>query len=98
MIVVIATLVVRPGADAALRAAFAPARAETLKEPGCLAYELHQSLSAPETYVFVEKWETREALSLHARTPHLGAWREATADFTLSRVIEIVHPEKIEVF
>jgi len=98
MIYVVATLTVRPGALEALRPAAAACREATLQEQGCLAYDLHLSLSDPEKLVFVEKWETREALSAHSRQPHLAAWREASDPYLVSRVIEIVHPAKVEVF
>lgn len=98
MIYVVATLIVQPGNDAAIRAGFAAGRAETLKEEGCLSYELNQSLSEPNRYVFVEQWATREALTLHSKTPHLAAWREVLAPFLISRRIEIIHPANVEVF
>jgi len=98
LIYVIATLLVRPGALEALRAPAAACIAETQKEEGCIAYELLENVSDPERLVFVEKWETREALSTHSKTPHLKAWRDASAPHVLSRAIEIVHPEKVEAF
>ena len=98
MIYVVATLVVQPGNDAAIRAGFTAGRAETLKEEGRLSYELHQSLSEPNRFVFVEQWATREALTRHSKTPHLAAWREMLAPFLVSRRIEIIHPANVEVF
>lgn len=98
MIYVLATLTVKPGSVEALRPAAATCREATLKEGGCLAYELHQSLGDPDKLIFVEKWETREALTAHSRQPHLAAWREASDPHLVSRVIEIVHPAKVETF
>lgn len=98
MIYVVATLVIKPGSLEALRAPAAACVAATRAEEGCIAYELFHSLSHPEKLVFVEKWETREALTAHSKQPHLAAWREASAPHLLSRTIEIVHPERIEEF
>ncbi len=98
MIYVVATLTIRPGSLEALRAPAAVCVAETRKEKGCIAYELFASLADPEKLVFVEKWETREALTAHSKQPHLAAWRETSAPHLVSRTIEIVHPEKIEEF
>jgi quinol monooxygenase YgiN len=98
MIYVVATLDVQPGHDAEIRAGFAAGRAETLKEAGCLAYELHRSLTDPNRYVFVEQWETREALTAHSNTPHLAAWRAVIAPFLIHRRIEIIYPANVEVF
>jgi quinol monooxygenase YgiN len=98
MIYVVATLTIKPGSLEALRAPAAACVAETRKEKGCIAYELFHSLSDPEKLVFVERWETREALTAHSKQPHLAAWREASAPYLASRVIEIVHPERVEEF
>ena len=98
MIYVVATLTIKPGSLEALRAPAAACIAETRKEPGCIAYELLASVDNPEKLVFVEKWETREALTAHSKTPHLAAWREASTPHLVERRIEIVHPEKVETF
>lgn len=98
MIYVVATLTTTPGGAEALRAPAAACIAETRKEKGCIAYELFQSLGDPDKLVFVEKWETRDDLTAHSKQPHLKVWREASAPFTVSRKIEIVHPEKVEEF
>ncbi len=98
MIYVIATMTTKPGALAALLPAIKAVIAETSKEAGFIAYDLHQNVLEPEKLVFVEKWESREALTAHSKQPHLAAWREAGKDYVLSRKIEIVHPEKVENF
>jgi quinol monooxygenase YgiN len=98
MIYVVATLTIKPGSLEALRAPAAACIAETLKEEGCIAYELFESLSDPQKLIFVEKWETREHLTAHSKQPHLAVWREASGPHLVSRAIEIVHPEKVETF
>lgn len=98
MIYVIATLTTKPGSIDALRGPAAACLAETRREEGCISYDLFQSIEDPEKLVFVEKWVSREALSAHARTPHLAAWREASGPHLLSREIEIVHPDRVENF
>ncbi len=97
MIFVISTNRVKPGSADAVRAAAAPCRIETLKEEGCLSYDLHQSISDPDCFVFVERWETREHLTAHMQTPHLKAWRAAAADFVVERRVEIIHPDRVEI-
>lgn len=98
MIYVVATLAIRPGSLEALRAAAAECIAATRMEKGCISYDLHASLTDPETLVFVERWETREDLTAHSRQPHLAAWREASAPHLVSRTIEVVHADKVETF
>ncbi|MEX0407769.1 putative quinol monooxygenase [Aquibium sp. LZ166] len=96
MIYVVATLTIKPGSLEALRAPAVACIAETLKEKGCIAYELHQSLADPEKLVFVEKWETREDLTAHSKQTHLAVWRDASAPHLVSRAIEIVHADRVE--
>lgn len=96
MIYVIATLSLKPGGREHL---LEPARvciAETRKEVGCISYDLGASVTDDDTMVFVERWETREALTAHSKQPHLAAWREASAPWLVSRRIEIVHPQTVE--
>ncbi len=98
MIIVIATLTIKPGALEALRPHAEACIAETRKEDGCMSYDLHASLTDPTKLVFVETWETREHLTAHSKQPHLAAWRDASAPHLVSRKIEIIHPEKVETF
>ncbi len=68
----------------------------TIKESGCLSYDLTSSITEPNCFVFVERWESRDALAQHFETPHLNEWRRVSADFIDKAEIEIVHPEKVE--
>ncbi|MBK8457058.1 MAG: antibiotic biosynthesis monooxygenase [Phyllobacteriaceae bacterium] len=98
MIFVIATLTIKPGSLEAILPHARAVIAATQDENGCLAYDMFASVSAPDTLVFVERWQSRSDLSAHSKQPHLKTWREASDPFVVSKVIEIVHPEKIETF
>jgi quinol monooxygenase YgiN len=96
VIYVIAELRVKPGmADRAIAAARLSV-AETVKEDGCISYDMHQSVTDPERLVLVERWESREALNRHLETPHFKAWRAAGSEFIAERKAEIITPEKID--
>jgi quinol monooxygenase YgiN len=78
---------------------FAVARqtvAATVKEDGCISYDMYQSVSDPSRLVVVERWASRAALSRHFETPHLKAWRAAGAEFIVDRKVEVVTPEKVD--
>lgn len=96
LIYLIATLKIRPGSQAAVVEAATPCIHATRREEGCLRYDLLVSVLEPETLVFVEQWETREALEAHFATPHLLAWRAGLAPHKLEGRIEIVHPDRVE--
>lgn len=96
MIILIATLRIKPGSLPAVIEAARPCLVATRLEAGCISYDLHVDVTDPEALVFVERWETREALAAHFEMPHLKAWREAGEPYFLSRKLEIIHPETIE--
>ncbi len=97
MIVLVATLRIKPGSLNAVLEAARPCIDATRRETGCISYDLHQSLTDPECLVFVERWESREALASHFEAPHLIAWREAGGPHFVDRKIEIIHPDSVEV-
>ncbi|TCM60274.1 quinol monooxygenase YgiN [Acinetobacter calcoaceticus] len=43
---------------------------KTKLETGCLGYELFHDLRDPGHFVFIEEWESREALDLHVQSEH----------------------------
>jgi quinol monooxygenase YgiN len=97
MIYVVATTQVKPDLRDAFIKGHKECIAETLKEKGCISYEGHTSIHDPNTYVVVERWETREALTAHGRAPHIKIWREYSAPLKASpTVIEIISADKVD--
>lgn len=43
--------------------------------PGCIRYELHESLEQPGQVVFFETWQDHAAWERHMRGPHMDAFR-----------------------
>lgn len=43
---------------------------ETVKEQGCISYELFQELDNPNNLTLIEEWEDEDALQRHTQTPH----------------------------
>jgi quinol monooxygenase YgiN len=80
-----------PGQEKTLRAAQEKLVAETVKEPGCLRYELHQSIEDPCVLIFVESWATEQAWRDHMQGAaikrfHASGAGNLFADFTLHRM------------
>jgi quinol monooxygenase YgiN len=96
VIYVIAEVRVKPGTIDKAIAAARLSVAETVKEDGCISYDMHQSVTDPQRLVLVERWESREALTRHFETPHFKAWRAAGPEFVAERKAEIITPEKID--
>ena len=53
----------------------------TLKEKGCIQYDLHWEPSSPEQFLFFENWETRDLWQAHMQTPHIMAFIDAVEDY-----------------
>lgn len=76
MIIEVATIKIKPGAEAAFEAAVAQATEVFARAQGCLGMHLQQCLEAPEEYEVVIRWETLENHSIDFREgPLFQDWR-----------------------
>lgn len=96
MIYVLATLIVKPEKRADFLENARDVIAATRREEGCLRYDLTSSIIEPNEFIFVEQWESRDALTAHFATPHLTHWRELCSEFLSDRRLEIIKPEHVE--
>lgn len=97
MIYLVATLTIKPGSLPEFIDAAKTCIAATRREPGCISYDLNQSLTDENTLVFVERWENQESLDGHFNAPHFKVWREAGAPHFVDRKIEIVEVDAQDV-
>jgi len=49
--------------------------AETLKEPGVVAYTFHSPLDDPNTFFVYEEWASSEALDSHNKSDHMKVFQ-----------------------
>ena len=77
-VTVIAAIKVKAGSEERALALLSSIVAPTREEPGCLAYDLHQSITDPAEFMFYERWSSDEALLAHSQStlPHRLALRE----------------------
>ena len=97
MIFVVATIVLKSGQ----RGEFVEKANElvvqqTRAERGCLFYDLTESTSDPNLAIFVERWDSREALEAHFSSPHMVAWRPVSGPMIETRTVEVIHPGRVE--
>jgi len=98
VIYVVATLTVKPETRAELIAGATKCIAETRKEAGCIAYDMHESVTDPAKFVFVEQWENVEALGPHGASDHMRAWRKIVKEcMSAPAKIEVITPAKVDV-
>ena len=88
---ILAITTAAPGKHAALRAAQESLVAETVKEPGCIRFALHQSLDDPHVLVFVETWENEVLWRAHMNGLAIKRFQASGAgkliqDFALHRL------------
>ncbi|QHG65475.1 putative quinol monooxygenase [Pseudomonas putida] len=74
-LVIIAIAQAKPGFEAALVKAQSELVAIVRELPGCIRYELNESLEQPGQVVFVERWRDQAAWESHRRGPHMDAFR-----------------------
>lgn len=98
VIYIVATLTVKPEMRAELIAGAKACIAETRKEAGNIAYDMHESVSDPTRMVFVEQWENADALEPHRKSDHMRAFgRIAAKSLSAPPKIEIITPAKVDV-
>lgn len=54
--------------------------APTLKEEGCVNYDLHQSIEDENIFIFHENWTSEGHLDAHLATDHIAHCQAAIAD------------------
>ncbi len=98
MIYVVATLTIKPEMRAELIAGAKACIAETRKEAGNIAYDLHESVTDPTKLVFVEQWENVEVTVPHGKSDHMRAFgRIAKNCLAAPPKIEIITPADVVV-
>ena len=101
MIHVIAIITAKPGMRDAILQEFRSNMPAVHAEQGCIEYAPaidadgiggFQTAFGPDTFVVVEKWESKDALKAHAAAPHMAAYAAKTRDMIATRVIHVLSP------
>lgn len=73
--------------------AFAPAIRATLKEKGCMAYQLNRNPNSPLHYMVYERWSNLPALEAHLRSDHITTLLEQVGDLLAEApVVQVLEP------
>jgi quinol monooxygenase YgiN len=101
MIHVVAVITAKPGQREKVMAAFRANVPSVLAEEGCIEYgaavdvipELpFQSSFGHDSFLVIEKWQSRDALKAHAVAPHMQAYGARVREYIASRVIHVLEP------
>lgn len=70
---VVAVFVAKPGMEQKVEDIFRSLIDITLKEDGCISYQLNRDTQNPRRFVFTEVWASQAHLDRHSAAPHLQA-------------------------
>jgi len=73
---VVAIFTAKPGFEEKLEQLFRSVVDTTLREEGCISYQINRDMANPRRFVFTEEWESRADLDRHLAAPHLKALSE----------------------
>ena len=68
---VVAVFVAKPGFEQKLEQLFRGVVDTTLREEGCISYQINRDIENPRRFVFTEEWQSKADLDRHLATPHL---------------------------
>jgi quinol monooxygenase YgiN len=72
-IAVVAIAEAKPSREAEVEATIRACIAASRQDTGCLLYTAHVDSTAPQRFVFIERWASRSALSAHEKEAHFLA-------------------------
>jgi quinol monooxygenase YgiN len=99
MIHVIAIITAKPGKRSEVLEAFHANVPAVKAEKGCVEYGpvvdaagmgSFQTPFGEDTFVVIEKWETKDDLKAHAAAPHMAAYAAKVKDLLANRVIHVM--------
>ena len=99
MIHVVAIITAQPGQRATLLEAFRAVIPTVHAEAGCIEYGpavdaegMGEPTFGPDSFVVIEKWESREALRAHAKSAHMADYASKTKDMVARRAVHVLDP------
>ena len=91
---VVAIFVAKPGFEEKLETLLRSVVEPTLREEGCISYQVNRDIANPRRFVFTEEWQSRADLDRHLAAPHLRTLAaqvpeliESSDVFLLSKVV-----------
>lgn len=70
-LIVVETIQAKPGKFAELKKALLEMVPLSLKEKGCLQYEIAEPVHGEETFLVLMRWENEQALDAHNNSAHI---------------------------
>jgi len=80
-LVVIAIITAKEGYQENINNGLAELIEPTLKEAGCINYDLHTDNENPLIFAFHETWESEDHLDRHLESDHIKAFQSTSTDW-----------------
>jgi quinol monooxygenase YgiN len=84
MIVVVGRVSTDPDKREALIRIGQTVAAASRAEAGCIGYRLYGDTELEDEFVFIEEWESDEALQRHFATPHISEFMQAIPETVIA--------------
>ena len=94
-VTVVARIKVKAGMEEKVKQKVMALAVPTRSEPGCINYDLHQSVDDKSLFLLYENWASKDDLDKHFEMPYLKAWREEAKDL-VAQPTEVTLWEKID--
>ena len=95
LLTIIASLHAAPGKSDELRKELEEVVRNTVSQPGCVNYDLHEALEEPGTFFIYENWESLEQNQAHVAQPYLARFLGIMGELLDERGITITHLRRI---
>ncbi len=90
---IVANITARPESVELVQAELEKLIPITLKEEGCVRYDLHRDDDDPHRFMFYETWTSRDLWQIHMNAPHLAEYMKATegavVEFTVRELTQL---------
>jgi quinol monooxygenase YgiN len=93
-VVLVARITAKPGREAEVEQMYRSLIVPTHAEAGCALYAMHRVTDQPGHLVFIEKWESMDALRAHAQSAHVAVAKAAIEE-TLSAPWDLAFLESV---
>lgn len=60
------------------------------QENGCIQYDFNQDINDPNTYIFTEKWQSKQAIEQHNAEPHYKEFAKYVEGKVDKKVVHIM--------
>jgi len=74
---IVATVIVKPEFREDVLKAMKTVVDATVKEPGCIFYDVYEDINNPLKFVFIETWKSKAAIDSHNKTAHFNDFIKA---------------------